>query len=146
MGYIVKFNTIRFKGKDNRKQWEDQLKNDFTIAINGKSFKCKNEKELLQRLKFISHSMNIEERETYRNNVDNHIILESEKYGTQKVELSMYGMPQGYVDIDKVIGEVNKEGSCKIDFNRFYDSRQGKFFEGCCLEIIKEQSIQFQVV
>ena len=138
MGYIVRFNTVGFKGNNNRKQWEDQLRNDFVILLNGISFKCKDEEKLLQRLKFISNSMNIEEREIYRSNSDNYIILESVKYGNQKVDLSMYGVPQGYIDIDKVITEVNKEGYYKIDFNRFYDSRQKKFFNNCFVEIVKE--------
>ena len=50
----------------------------------------------------------------------------------------VYGFAQGYINIDKVIDKVLKEGSAKIQFRSLYDSRQYiKNLDGCYILIEK---------
>ncbi len=48
--YKTSFNTRDFHSRRNRRDWEDLLKNDFAVAINGKSFECETELDLKNRL------------------------------------------------------------------------------------------------
>lgn len=145
--YKVKFNTIKFQDKSNRKTWERQLMNDFAVAINGKEFICKDESELYHRISFIDGSWCDHPSygqfpfDTIYKSEENFIHLKSERYNEQKLPLSMYGICQGYVDKEKVINTVNEEGFIKISFSDFYDIRQGScnFFKKCFIEITKIQ-------
>ena len=52
--YKIRFNTRDFHSRRNRKRWEDLLRNDFVVAIDGKEFDCKTEIDLRKRLSFIA--------------------------------------------------------------------------------------------
>ena len=68
---------------------------------------------------------------------ENSITLESEVYNKQICKLAMYGIPQGYINNNIIADEVNKKGKTTIPFNHYYDLRQGKFFNGCYVEVEK---------
>lgn len=128
--YKLKFNTRDFHNRRNRKNWEDLLRNDFAVAINGKEFICKTETDLKKRLAFIAGN-------DVDNSPENYFRLEDERYGTQILQYVMYGFACGYVNIDKVVEQINNDGFVKIPFNNFYDLRQGDFFKNCYVEIEK---------
>ena len=128
--YKVKFNTRDFHSKRNYRNWEDILRNDFAVAINGKEFVCDNETELKNRLSLIAgHNKSTD-------NTD-YFVLEDEKYGKQYLDYAMYGFSCGYVDINKEIKQVNEKGNHSIPFSNFYDLRQCNFFNRCFVEIEK---------
>jgi len=129
--YKIRFNTRDFHSRRNRKRWEELLRNDFAVAINGKEFNCETELDLKKRLSFIAgHDID--------NSPENRFELEDERYGKIALPYIMYGIPMGYIDIDEVIKQVNSERFIKIPFSSFYDLRQGNFFKGCYLEIISK--------
>lgn len=141
--YKVKFDTSNFKDKK-RKDWEDQLRNDFAIFINGKEFICKTELDLLNRLSFIAGNFYSEKNKdtlevwnSFENDKNNFFELTNNRYGTQRLKYGMYGIAQGYVDFDKVLEKVNEEKEYLLPFNHFYDLRQGNFFKNCFIKIEK---------
>lgn len=132
--YIIKFNTQDFESR-NRRNWENQLYNDFIVAINGKEFICNNREKALDRLKFIAGT-----RSTIKQDKkENHIIMENEKYSKQFMPLKMCGIPQGYVNLEKALDRAETEGKYSIPFNSFYDLRQSNFFKKCFIEITIEE-------
>ena len=140
--YKVIFNTKEFESKK-RRSWENQLRNDFAVSINGKEFICKDESELYHRLSFIDNTWDNDSKYgkypfEYFQTEDNFVILRSPIYYDRKLPLSMYGFALGYVDKEKVINTVNEKGFISIPFSNFYDIRQGNFFKKCYIEIIKE--------
>ena len=145
--YKVRFNTTNFQSKNNRRDWENQLKNDFAVAINGKEFECETELDLDNRLSFImggcydrqkNNDDDMKVWDQYEHDENNYFELENERYNTQRLKYGMYRFALGYINKDKIIEEVNNKGFKSIPFNNFYDLRQGNFFKGCFIEIIKE--------
>lgn len=128
--YKVTFNTRNFNNRRNRRDWEDLLRNDFAVAIDGKSFECETVEDLYDRLSIIAGN------KTSTNN-DDYFYLEDERYNKQLLPYAMYGIAQGYVNLDKAIERVNNSGSDSIPFGNFYDLRQGNFFKNCYVEIQK---------
>jgi len=141
--YKIIFNTEKFQDKK-RRDWEHQLMNDFAIAINGKAFICETDLDLKNRLAFIAGNAFSDKNEDlsviwdeYHNNEDNYFDLKNDRYNHQRLKYGMYGIAQGYVDFDEVLIKLGKENAVEIPFNSFYDLRQGNFFKGCFIEIIK---------
>lgn len=129
--YKIRFNTENFEDR-NRRSWENQLNNDFAVAINGKEFIYNNRAEALDRLEFIagrgSITIKTEDKENY-------IYLEHERYSKQFMLLKMPGFAQGYVNLQRVLDTAEQLGHYRIPFNLFYDLRQGNFFKNCFVEI-----------
>lgn len=142
--YKIRFNTTNFSNRNNRRHWEDQLKNDFAVAINGKEFECETEQDLSDRLCFIAgycfyNDEDITRWSQYQKDNDNYINIKYRDGDVDyKLPYGVYGIAQGYIDIDKVINKVNETGFKAIPFGDFYDLRQGNFFKGCFIEIWKE--------
>lgn len=128
--YKIRFNTKEFKSK-RRRDWNNQLYDDFAVAINGTEFGCANRDEALDRLNFIAGTGSSIEQ----SRPENHIYLEHERYGKQFMPLRMAGIPQGYVDMSKRLDRAEQNGEESIPFGAFYDLRQGNFFKGCFVEI-----------
>lgn len=126
--FKIKIDTKDFNSHK-RRNWNNQLYNDFAVAINGMEYVCNTEEEAIDRLNFIAG---------YGSSISwegNMITLEDDRYGKQYMAICLPGYAQGYVDIKKVIEQVKKDGIKKIPFNSFYDLRQGKFFKGCFVEV-----------
>lgn len=139
--YKITFNTENFNGRK-RKSWENQLMNDFAIAINGKEFTCDSDLELHNRLSFIAGTSFSDDNEDssqvwdeYYHNEDNYFTLEDDRYNKQRLKYGVYGIAQGYVNFDKVLKRIKENGATEIPFSSFYDIRQGNFFKGCFIEI-----------
>jgi hypothetical protein len=139
--YKLRFNTAAFPDR-RRRDWEQQLMNDFAVALNGKEFLCDSKADLMNRLCFIAHvSFCYTDRDPmdvhneYNEDPDNFITIEHERYGSHRLAYAMYGIPMGYVDVKEVTKKVEREGYAKIPFSRFYDIRQGNFFKNCFIEI-----------
>ena len=49
----------------------------------------------------------------------------------------MYGSARGHVSFDETLDKIRLNGKIKIPFSDFYDLIDGKFFEGCFIEIEK---------
>jgi len=130
--YKIRFNTKDFSSK-NRRDWNTQLYNDFAVVVNGMEFDCNNKEEALNRLHFIAGNKVGEFK-------DDFILLENERYSQQHMYLRLPGFCQGYVDLEKVMKYVDEDGFYKIKWNSFYDARQGRFFKGCYVEIVKMDS------
>lgn len=125
--YTVSFNTNEFNSHK-RKSWEDQLRNDFAVAINGKEYICNTDDELEKRFEIISgHDISTDENDYF--------YLENERYNKQRLVYGMYGFALGYVSFEKVMNTIKTEGKIEIPFSSFYDLRQGNFFKGCFVEI-----------
>ena len=128
--YKVTFNTKNFESRRNRRDWEDLLRNDFAVAINGKEFTCETDEDLENRFGIIAgHETSIDDNDYF--------YLEDEKYNKQRLMYGMYGIPQGYVSFDKTLNTIKAKGKIEIPFSSFYDIRQGNFFKGCYIEIKK---------
>ena len=126
--YKITFNTSKFENKQNRREWENQLRNDFAVAINGKEYICKDENELKKRFEIIAG------HETSTNDED-YFYLQNERYNKQRLLYGMYGIACGYVSFDKTLEKIKSDGNIIIPFGAFYDLRQGNFFKGCFVEI-----------
>lgn len=139
--FRITFNTENFQSRK-RRDWEDQLRNDFAVAINGKEFICETDLDLENRLSFIAGTCFSDENENssltwdeYHNNEENFFTLEDDRYNVQRLKYGMYGIPQGYLNFDKVLEQLKGIGELQIPFSSFYDIRQGNFFKGCFVEI-----------
>lgn len=149
MAYRVSIDTSSYKDrKCSEKNWEPGTMNDFMHAINGWVVRENNLKELRWRLMFIAHiggyPSDSEEYEKYKLWMERHKNKNKIKFkdilcDLERIEpVRMYGFAQGYINIDKVIDKVLKEGSAKIQFRSLYDSRQYiKNLDGCYILIEK---------
>ena len=50
--------------------------------------------------------------------------LSNALYGIQNRAIKLYGIPQGYVDIEKELSKAKEYGVVKIRLSDFYDTRQ----------------------
>jgi len=126
--YKIVFNTDNFQSK-NRRNWERQLYNDWTKAVNHFELFCKSDKELLNELNYIVGRKIKKDRHNF--------ILQNKKYGQREMSYKLPGFCQGYVDFDKIIEELKNKSRYTINFNSFYDIRQGNFFKGCHIYIFR---------
>lgn len=149
MAYRVRIDTSMYKDRRcSEKNWEPGTMNDFMHAINGWVVRENNLKELKWRIQYIGHiggyPSNEEDFEIYklwleRHSKKNKIIFKDKLCQMERIEpVRMYGFAQGYVNIDKIIEKVLKDGSVKIPFSSFYDKRQYiKNLDGCYVLIEK---------
>lgn len=148
MAYRVTINTDAYKcARCSKKNWEPGTRNDYMLAINGRTFMEHSIREvrwLLDLFQGIDHNNG----EWTPANAD-----KTGKYGdyygmsdryynwlhrkahhveyhdrlcdlTRRQVLSGYGWMQGYFDRQKVIDELLENGSVKVPFKYLYDIRQ----------------------
>ena len=115
--YIISFDT--FKITKNISTWEDKLFNDFHSKLNSITYEYKSFSKALERLDFIINGYN-----EIINNKDSFFTLYDEEYGHKELPIKLYGIPQGYIDIENTLLEAQKTGVIKIKLSDFYDTRQ----------------------
>lgn len=103
----------------NIKDWNDKLFNDFHKKLNSIHYKYKTISKTFKRLDFIINGYN-----EIINNKDSFFTLYDEKYGHKELPIKLYGIPQGYIDIENTLLEAQKTGVIKIKLSDFYDTRQ----------------------
>ena len=148
MRYRVTINNDAYKcARCSKRNWEPGTRNDYMIAINGRTFVEKSIREvrwLLDLFQGISHN-NGEWTPENSDKVGKHgeYYGMSDRYynwlhrkahnvtyydrlcGFNRTQwLSGYGWMQGYFDKEKVIAELIEKGSVKVFFKYLYDSRQ----------------------
>jgi hypothetical protein len=135
MEYIVQFNTANAIAKmpKKRRNWERQLIDNFIRTINGKRYACGDYDALRERLEFIAgHSSPPEMLADPENFV---AALDSE--GQKKtMPVMMYGIAQGYINIEKALEPLKGRALVIIPFSSFYDMRQADLFKGCYIEVL----------
>ena len=103
----------------NIKDWNDKLFNDFHKKLNSIHYKYKTISKTFKRLDFIINGYN-----EIINNKDSFFTLYDEEYGHKELPIKLYGIPQGYIDIENTLLEAQKTGVIKIKLSDFYDTRQ----------------------
>ena len=103
----------------NIKDWNDKLFNDFHKKLNSIHYKYKTISKTFERLDFIINGYN-----EIINNKDSFFTLYDEEYGHKELPIKLYGIPQGYIDIENTLLEAQKTGVIKIKLSDFYDTRQ----------------------
>lgn len=150
MRYKFSINTDDYVcGKCSKRNWEAGTRNDYMLTINGITRTLYNLREVKWQLElfrgnsFLSseyddNSGELSERYT-KFLSKNKITYRDRLCGFDRSRyLSAYGIPSGYVDIDKILETVKKEGAARIYFNEWYDIRQcDKALDGCFIEIRK---------
>lgn len=101
------------------KDWNDKLFNDFHKKLNSIHYKYKTISKTFERLDFIINGYN-----EIINNKDSFFTLYDEEYGHKELPIKLYGIPQGYIDIENTLLEAQKTGVIKIKLSDFYDTRQ----------------------
>ena len=115
--YKISFETNRANRKV--KNWEDELFNDFHKRLDSISYQYKTKSRTLERLKFITHRDN-----KVFNNKDSYVMLKNTELGKRIFDIKLWGIPQGYVDLESKLLQAEKEGIIKIKLSDFYDIRQ----------------------
>ena len=115
--YIISFDT--FKITKNISTWEDKLFNDFHSKLNSITYEYKSFSKALERLNFI-----LGRYSNVIDNKDSYFTLSNALYGIQNRAIKLYGIPQGYVDIEKELSKAKEYGVVKIRLSDFYDTRQ----------------------
>ena len=160
MRYRVTINTNSYKlGRCSKKNWEAGTRNDYMVAINGRSF-CENSLReigwLLDMFQGITHN-NLEWTPENSEKVGKygpyfgmsdrfyrwlhkkgHVVKYQDRLCgfSRKQWLSGYGFCQGYFDKQKYIDELKKKGVVRVPFKVLYDLRQyDSAMNGCYMEI-----------
>ena len=115
--YEILFETNKIHR--NIKDWNDKLFNDFHKKLNSIHYKYKTISKTFERLDFIINGYN-----EIINNKDSFFTLYDEEYGHKELPIKLYGIPQGYIDIENTLLEAQKTGVIKIKLSDFYDTRQ----------------------
>ena len=160
MRYRVTVNTEKYVcGRCSKKNWEAGTRNDYMLAINGRTFCENNLREvcwLLDMFQGITHnhsewtpenSEKVGKYGDYYGMSDRfykwlHKKAHKVKYhdrlcGFDRTQwLSGYGFMQGYFDKRKYLAELKENGVVKVPFKALYDLRQyDKAMNGCYMEI-----------
>ena len=160
MRYKITINTSAYKcARCSKKNWEPGTKNDYMIAINGRTFVEKSLREVGWLLEMFRGNTHITDEWTEENS--DKVGKYGEYYGmsdryynwlhrkahkvvyqdrlcdiTRRQWLSGYGWMQGYFDKQRVIDELMKNGNVKVPFKWLYDIRQyDKNMDGCYMQI-----------
>lgn len=137
-----------------KKNWEAGTINDYMLSINGLTRTLHSLKECMWQLElfrgnsFLHSEYSLDNKEENSHLSDkyvkflkrNKITYKDRLCGFDRTQyLSAYGIPMGYVDIEKYLDTLKKEGYAKIDISQFYDIRQKGFkkFKGCYIELRK---------
>lgn len=160
--YKVIINTDNYKcGRCSKKNWEPGTRNDYMLAINGRSF-CENSLReiswLLDLFQGISHNSSewTPENSDKIGKYGNYYGMSERFYKwlhkkahsvtfydrlcgfNRTYWLSGYGFMQGYFDKRNVLDELKANGIVKVPFKWLYDIRQyDKAMDGCYMEIRK---------
>lgn len=152
--YKMTIDTSKYKlGACDEKNWEPGTRNDYMIAINGRTSILYSMREVMWQLElFRGNSFVISEYDE-KNNPENYHL--SDRYVKflkrntvvyfdrlcgfkRKQYLSGYGWMQGYFSVEQVIEKLKTEGSVIIPFEWLYDIRQyDKAMDGCFMKIEK---------
>ncbi|HBG2116822.1 TPA: hypothetical protein KPJ80_002918 [Clostridioides difficile] len=141
--YKVNINTNNYDSykKISKKNWEHGTINDFMSAINGWNTVEEDLKSLKWRIQLFCGIHSFGEKgwkEWYERDINKVTYLDNYCKCERVEEMSPYGFKQGYFNINKVIKEIEIDGSAKIPFEYVYDLRQyNKHFDGCYMEIIR---------
>ena len=150
--YRVTINTDNYKAMiADKKHWERGTVNDYIHAINGWTANERGLQEIRWRLAgIIGYAMPKawdDAKNTWKTAYKrwntrriNRVKYHDNICGFDREEpIHIPGMPQGYIDIYKVINEVKSSGSARICFDDAFDIRQGnsRVFRGCYIEITK---------
>ena len=154
--YRFSINTETYVcGRCSKKNWEAGTRNDYMLAINGKTG-TENSIREVRWLLDLFQGKDWQTEEWSKENPKENFGL-SERYVKwlakkchnvtcrdrlcgfdRKQRLSGYGWMQGYFDRDEVIQKLIETGSAKIPFSYLYDARQyDKAMNGCYMLIEK---------
>ena len=160
MRYRITINTDSYKcGRCSKKNWEPGTRNDYMLAINGRTF-CEN------NLREVSWLLDLFQGNSHNNgewtpeNADK-VGKHGDYYGMsdrfynwlhkkshwvkyhdrlcgfdRQQWLSGYGFMQGYLDKREYLAELEKKGVVKVPFKALYDIRQyDSAMNGCYMKI-----------
>ena len=133
--YVLMFNTAAAieKMPNYRRDWHEQLIDDFIRAIHGKAYHLNNASELWYRFAFIIG------KRLLTNVTESDVVdLYDDSYGRRTEPVKLWDFPQGRVDFDAVLEKIKETGFCIIPFRDFYSNQQTllrKRFSGCYIEI-----------
>ena len=162
MPYRITINNDAYRcSRCSKRNWEPGTRNDYMLAINGRTFVEKNLREvswLLDLFQGQSHnhgewtpenSDKVGKHGDYYGMSDRfyewlhrkaHTVTYHDRLcGFDRTQwLSGYGFMQGYLNKRKVFDELSKNGVAKVPFKWLYDSRQyDSNMNGCYMEIAK---------
>jgi len=150
MSYKCVINTNAYElQRCSRKNWEPGTVNDFMVALNGWNCVERTLQEVAWRINMLcgtNYSGPVWDNEkgayTKKFNKWLHRKKNFIKYYDRLCEfdrvsaITAPGFCQGYVDVDKKISELKKNGEVRIYFDELYDIRQNpKRFKDCYMEI-----------
>ena len=160
MRYRVTINTDSYKcGRCSKKNWEPGTRNDYMLAINGRTFVEKSIREVTWLLNlFQGSSFNLGEwtpensdkvgkfgdyygmSDRYYNWLHRkaHSVTYHDRLcGLDRTQwLSGYGFMQGAFDRQAIINELEQTGSVKVPFKLLYDIRQyDRAMDNCYMQI-----------
>lgn len=115
--FRISFDTKNVERKG--RSWEDKLFNDYHKTLNDKEYEYKTESRALERLKFIANGYS-----KVSNNKDSYIQLAHKDYGRQNLAVKLWGIPQGYVRLERLLNDAKENGKIEILLKDFYDLRQ----------------------
>jgi len=145
--FIIMFNNAGAINKmpKTRRNWENQLLDDFLKAIHRMQYECDSKDALLERLRFIAGKN--APLKFYADPENFVTVGEGRDYGERKMSVSMYGFAQGHLNLNSVLapilplGDLVDTGEIRratviIPFKSFYDGRQNtKQLSGCYVEV-----------
>lgn len=152
--YRMTIDTSKYKlGACDEKNWEPGTRNDYMVAINGRTSVLYSMREVMWQLELF-HGNSFLMSEYDENNPEENYHL-SDRYvkflkkntvkyfdrlcGFERTQyLSGYGWMQGYFSIGQVMEKLKTEGVAEIPFKWLYDLRQyDKAMDGCFMKIEK---------
>lgn len=152
--YRMTIDTTKYKlGACDAKNWEPGTRNDYMIAINGRTSVLYSMREVMWQLELF-HGNSFLMSEYDENNPEENYHL-SDRYvkflkkntvkyfdrlcGFERTQyLSGYGWMQGYFSVGQVMEKLKTEGVVEIPFKWLYDLRQyDKAMDGCFMRIEK---------
>ena len=153
--YKMLINTDAYKCEScSKKNWESGTRNDYMLAINGITRTLYNMREVEWQLELLRGRSFLSTEYDNRNPKENFEL--SDRYvkflkkntiryldrlcGFERIQyLSVYGIAQGYIDIDKILKKLKSDGTVKVPFEHLYDIRQRGYraMKGCYMEIRK---------
>ena len=162
MAYKVVINTDKYKcSRCSKNNWEPGTRNDYMIAINGRTFRENSIREVIWLLDMFQGNTWNQDEYTEKNS--GKVGKYGEYYGmseryykwlhkrphlvvyydrlcgfNRRQWLSGYGWLQGYFDKREVLNILKQKGTVKIPFEWLYDIRQyDKNMDGCYMQITK---------
>jgi hypothetical protein len=149
--YKVTINTESYKKmRCSKNTWEKGTINNFMDAINGWNTIENDLQEVTWRIQTFAHNFLSDnwddKKEDYteklikwRSKTENKLTYLDVLCDFERTtDIEVYGFAQGYFDIEKVLKELEENGTTKIPFKWCYDLRQYlKNYDGCYMQITK---------